>query len=63
MKHTAIIYTMVEECKRTGVDFQQWLTEVLRRLPTYRASEGYLSQMPGILEITSEDKGGKKVSL
>ena len=62
-QRAAIIYTMVEECKRTGTDFQRWLMEVLRRLPTHRASEGYLSLMPGILEITSEDKGGKKVSL
>ena len=59
----AIIYTMLKECKRTGVDFQQWLAEVLRRLPTHRASEGYLSLMPGILELSSEDEGGKKVSL
>ena len=62
-QRAAIIYTMVEECKRTGTDVQRWLAEVLRRLPTHRASDGYLSLMPGILEITSEDKGGKKVSL
>ena len=62
-QRAAIIYTMVEECKRTGVDFLQWLAEVLRRLPTHRASEGYLSLMPGILDLTAADKGGKKVSL
>ena len=42
-QRAAIIYTMVEECKRTGIGFQQWLAEVLRRLPTLRASDGYLS--------------------
>ena len=40
-KRATILYTMVEECKRTGRDFLQWLTEVLRRLPTHRASESY----------------------
>ena len=62
-QRAAIIYTIVKECKRTGVDFQQWLAEVLCRLPTHRASEGYLSLMPGILELTTADKGDKKVSL
>ena len=37
----------------TGTDFQRWLMEVLRRLPTHRASEGYLSLMPGILQSHS----------
>ena len=37
--------------------------EVLRRFPTHRACDGYLSLMPGILELTAADKGGKKVSL
>ena len=62
-QRAAIIYTMVEECKRTGTDFQRWLTEVLRRLPTHRASDGYLSLMPGILNLAPEKTGGKKVSL
>ena len=62
-QRAAIIYTMAEECKRTGTDFQRWLAEVLRRLPTHRASDGYLSLMPGIPEITSEDKSGKKIGL
>ena len=62
-QRAAIIYTMVEECKRTGTDFQRWLMEVLRRLPTHRASDGYLSLMPGILELTTADKSGKKISL
>jgi len=54
---------MVEECKRTGTDFQQWLTEVLRRLPSHRAAEGYLSLLPGILNLSTEKTGGKKVTL
>ena len=62
-QRAAIIYTMVEECKRTGTDFQRWLMEVLRRLPSHRASDGYLSLMPGILELTTADKSGKKISL
>ncbi|MBQ8516998.1 MAG: hypothetical protein IJ498_05410, partial [Akkermansia sp.] len=62
-QRAAIIYTMVEECKRTGTDFQQWLTEVLRRLPTHRAAEGYLSLLPGILNLSTGKTGGKKVTL
>lgn len=62
-QRAAIIYTMVEECKRTGTDFLQWLTEVLRRLPTHRASEGYLALMPGILKLSTENPQHRKVSL
>lgn len=62
-QRSAIIYTMVEECKRTGTDFLQWLMEVLRRLPTHRASEGYLALMPGILKISTEKPEQRKVSL
>lgn len=62
-QRAAIIYTMVEECKRTGTDFQRWLTEVLRRLPTHRAADGYLSLLPGILNLAPEKTGGKKVTL
>ena len=58
-QRAAIIYTMVEECKRAGTDFQRWLKEVLRRLPTHRASEGYLFLMPGILNLTAEKTEGK----
>ena len=50
-ERSAILYTMVEECKRVGVDPRAWLTEVLRILPTYRASGGYLDLLPGILPI------------
>ncbi len=59
----AIIYTMVEECKRTGTDFQRRLAEVLYRLPTHRAAQGYLTLMPGILKLTAEKAGGRKVPL
>ncbi len=62
-QRSAIIYAMVEECKRTGTDFLQWLMEVLRRLPTHRASEGYLALMPGILKISTEKPEQRKVSL
>ena len=54
---------MVEECKRTGTDFQRRLAEVLRRLPTHRAAEGYLPLMPGILNLSDEKTGGREVSL
>ena len=60
-QRAAIIYTMVEECKRTGIGFQQWLAEVLRRLPTLRASDGYLSLMPGVLNLSAEKTDSKKV--
>ena len=50
-ERSAILYTMVEECKRVGVAPRAWLTEVLRILPTYRASGGYLDLLPGILPI------------
>ncbi len=62
-QRAAIIYTMAEECKRTGTDFQRWLAEVLYRLPTHKAAEGYLTLMPGILNLTAEKTGGKKVPL
>ena len=50
-ERSAILYTMVEECKRVGVNPQEWLTEVLRILPTYRASRGYLDLLPGNLPL------------
>lgn len=63
-KRAAILYTMVEECKRTGTDFLQWLTEVLRRLPTHRASEGYWQLLPGVLQLpVGTGKGNKTVTL
>ncbi|MBQ2813938.1 MAG: transposase domain-containing protein [Akkermansia sp.] len=39
-----------------GVDPRAWLTEVLRKLPTYRASGGYLDLLPGILPIPDLQK-------
>lgn len=55
---------MVEECKRTGTDFLQWLTEVLRRLPNYRASEGYWQLLPGVLHLPARNgKGSVTVTL
>ena len=63
-KRAAILYTMVEECKRTGTDFLQWMTEVLRRLPTHRASEGYWQLLPGVLQLpVGTGKGNKTVTL
>lgn len=62
-QRAAILYTMVEECKRTGTDFQLWLMEVLHRLPTHRASEGYLSLMPGILNLSAGKTDGRKIPL
>ena len=52
-QRAAIIYSMLEECKRTGTDFYLWLTEVLRKLPTYRVSDGYLNLLPGMLKLES----------
>ena len=52
-QRAAIIYSMVEECKRTGTDFYLWLTEVLRKLSTYRTTEGYLNLLPGMLKLES----------
>ncbi len=48
-KYSAILYTMVEECRRVNVDSEAWLTEVLRRLPSYRGD--YLDLLPGILPL------------
>ena len=62
-RRAAILYTMVEEYKRTGADFQLWLMEVLHRLPTHRASEGYLSLMPGILNLSAGKTDGRKIPL
>lgn len=53
-ERSAILYTMVEECKRVGVNPQEWLTEVLRLLPTYRTSGGYLDLLPGNLLLHTQ---------
>ena len=60
-KSAAIIYSMVEEC--TGTDFNRWLTEVLRKLPTYRVSGGYLNLLPGMLKLKSPAQNGRNVTL
>lgn len=39
------------------------LAEVLHRLPTHNAAEGYQTLMPGILDLAAETTGGKKVPL
>ena len=62
-QRAAIIYSMVEECKRTGTDFNRWLTEVLRKLLTYRAAEGYLNLLPGMLKLESPAQNGRNVTL
>lgn len=62
-QRAAIIYSMVEECKRTGTDFNRWLTEVLRKLPTYRVSDGYLNLLPGMLKLESPAQNGRNVTL
>lgn len=62
-QRAAIIYSMVEECKRTGTDFNRWLTEVLRKLPTYRTTEGYLNLLPGMLKLEAPAQNGRKVTL
>ena len=50
-ERSAILYTMVEECKRVGVNPQVWLAAVLRILPTYRTSGEYLDLLPGNLPL------------
>ena len=56
-------YCQIKKFERIGADFQQWLAEMLRRLPTLRTSEGYLSLMPGIFHLTAEHRGSKNVHL
>ena len=62
-QRAAIIYSMVEECKRTGTDFYLWLTEVLRKLPTYRTTEGYLNLLPGMLKLESPAQNSRNITL
>ena len=54
---------MVEECKRTGTDFYLRLTEVLRKLATYRVSDGYLNQLPGMLKLESPAQSRRNATL
>lgn len=58
-QRAAIIYSMEEECKRTGTDFYLWLMEVLRKLPTYQTTEGYLNLLPGMLKLESPAQNGQ----
>lgn len=53
---TAILYTMMEECKRCKVDSLAWLTWVLDRLPNYRGDyrDLYPSAMPKSQESVKE---------
>ena len=53
-ERSAILYTMVEECKRVGVNPREWLETVLRILPTYRTAGKYLDLLPGILPLPSQ---------
>ena len=62
-QRAATIYSMVAECKRTGTDFYRWLTEVLRKLPTYRAAEGYLNLLPGMLKLEIPTQTGRNITL
>lgn len=47
-QRSAILYTMMEECKRCKVDSLAWLTWVLNRLPNYQGdySDLYPEAMP-----------------
>ena len=56
-KYSAILYTMVEECRRVNVDSEAWLTEALRRLPNYRGD--YLDLLPGILPLPGTPAAGE----
>ena len=53
-ERSAILYTMVEECKRVGVNPQEWLAAVLRILPTYRTAGEYLDLLPGNLPLQGD---------
>ena len=55
-QRAAIIYSMVE-------DFFRWSTEVLRKLPMYRASEGYLNLLPEMLRLASPTQTGRNITL
>ena len=49
-QRAAILYTMLGECKRCGVDPLAWLTHVLRILPSYRGTD-YAALLPGSLTL------------
>lgn len=51
-QRAAILYTMMEECKRVNVDTLSWLTKVLRTLPSYRGD--YLDLLPGVMPLDNE---------
>lgn len=55
-QRSAILYTMMEECKRCKVDSLAWLTWVLERLPNYRGDyrDLYPSAMPQPQETVKE---------
>ncbi|MDO5450639.1 MAG: hypothetical protein Q4F30_07100 [Akkermansia sp.] len=55
-QRSAILYTMMEECKRCKVDSLAWLTWVLDRLPNYRGDyrDLYPSAMPQPQETVKE---------
>jgi len=36
---SAILYTIVENCRRLGIDSREYLEDVLTRLPAMKASE------------------------
>lgn len=48
-KRAAILYTLMQECKRVGVDARAWMTEALRRLPGYKGD--YRDLLPGVLPL------------
>lgn len=62
-QRTAILYTMVGECKRLHIDPLAWLTEVLRRLPSYRTTREYFDLLPGILPLPSKAENSSIVRL
>ncbi len=57
-ERSAILYTMVQECKRMGVDCEAWLTEVLRILPNYQGD--YFDLLPGKLPLPDTKVAGEK---
>ena len=48
-QRAAVLYTMLGECKRSGVDPLAWLTHVLQILPAYRGDHADL--LPGSLTL------------
>lgn len=63
-QRSAILYTMVQECKRVKIDPLEWLMEVLRRLPEYRSSQyAYFDLLPGMLPLHSQKSDKAEVKL